>query len=140
MPSTEAQSAGSRSTEAHHRAYLPALGYARVSTDEQAREGVSLEESRSELSALAVRSTETYPENYSERGYRARLISLHESIVGNAQQAILIAFGAVLLVLLIASVNVANLLRGRGEGRGREVAIWSRMGAGRTQSALQKGY
>ena len=53
MPGTEAQSAGSRSTEAQHRAYLPALGYARVSTDEQAREGVSLEAQRTRIRAYA---------------------------------------------------------------------------------------
>ncbi len=53
MPGTEAQSAGSRSTEAQHRAYLPALGYARVSTDEQAREGVSLEVQGARIRAYA---------------------------------------------------------------------------------------
>ena len=51
MPSTKAQSAKSRSTEAQHRVYLPALGYARVSTDEQAREGVSLEAQQSRIRA-----------------------------------------------------------------------------------------
>ncbi len=53
MPSTLAQSAGSRSTEAQHRAYLRALGYARVSTDEQAREGVSLEAQQARIRAYA---------------------------------------------------------------------------------------
>ncbi len=53
MPGTEAQSARSRSTEAQHRAYLPALGYARVSTEEQAREGVSLEAQQVRIKAYA---------------------------------------------------------------------------------------
>ena len=51
MPSTEAQSAESRTTEAQHRAYRPAIGYARVSTDEQAREGVSLDAQQSRIRA-----------------------------------------------------------------------------------------
>ena len=51
MPGTEARSAGSRSTEAKRRAHLPALGYARVATDEQAREGVSLEAQQSRIRA-----------------------------------------------------------------------------------------
>ncbi len=54
MPRTEAQSARSRSTEAQHRASLPALGYARVSTDEQAREGVSLEAQQARIRAYAL--------------------------------------------------------------------------------------
>ena len=54
MPGTEAQSARSRSTEVQHRAYLPALGYARVSTDEQAREGVSLEAQQARIRAYAL--------------------------------------------------------------------------------------
>ncbi len=53
MPGTEAQSAGSRSTKAQHRACLPALGYARVSTDEQAREGVSLDAQQARIRAYA---------------------------------------------------------------------------------------
>jgi len=53
VPGTEAQSARSRNTEAQHRAYLPALGYARVSTDEQAREGVSLEAQQTRIRAYA---------------------------------------------------------------------------------------
>ena len=51
MPGTEAQSTRSRSTKVQHRAYLPAVGYARVSTDEQAREGVSLEVQQSRIRA-----------------------------------------------------------------------------------------
>lgn len=54
MPGTQAQSARSRSTEVQHRAYLPALGYARVSTDEQAREGVSLEAQQARIRAYAL--------------------------------------------------------------------------------------
>ena len=54
MPSTQAQSAESRSTEVQHRADLPAIGYARVSTDEQAREGVSLEAQAARIRAYAI--------------------------------------------------------------------------------------
>ena len=54
MPSTQAQSAGSRSTEVQHWPDLPALGYCRVSTDEQAREGVSLEAQQTRIRAYTT--------------------------------------------------------------------------------------
>jgi putative ABC transport system permease protein len=97
------------------------------------RTGATLEQARNELAALAARSVEQYPENYSGRGYRTRVISLRESIVGGSTTMIFVVFGAVILVLLIASVNVAGLVVSRGETRRREVAIRTALGANRSR-------
>ena len=77
MPGTEAQSAGSRSTEAKHRAHLPAVGYARVSTDEQAREGVSLEAQRSRIRAYCEAKELELVDVLVDDLFLARHIELH---------------------------------------------------------------
>ena len=97
----------------------------------------TVDQAHAEVGALALRSTERYPENYSERGFQARVISLRESIVGGVERSISVAFAAVLLVLAIACVNVGNLLLSRGERRHREVAIRSAIGAGRGRITSQ---
>lgn len=115
----------------------PTRGNHFVNTIARLKDGVSIEQARAELAALAARSVEMYPENYSERGYRTRMIPLRAKIVGDSELAILVAFGAVLLVLIIASVNVANLVLSRGVSRRREMAIRSALGAGRGRVARQ---
>ena len=72
MRGSEAQSYGFRSTEAKHRAHLPALGYARVSTDEQAREGVSLEAQQSRIRAYCEAKELSLPTYWSMTASPAR--------------------------------------------------------------------
>ncbi len=115
----------------------PARGNHFVDVVARLEDGRSIEQARAELAALAARSVEAYPENYSQRGYRTRMIPLRDQIVGDAELAILVAFGAVLLVLIIASVNVANLVLSRGVSRRREMAIRAALGAGRARVARQ---
>src|SRR4029453_2458524 len=90
--------------------------------------GVSLAQARSDMSAIAKR-LETELEDNRENG--VRIASLTETLVGSYRSRLFILLGAVGFVLLIACVNVANLLLARGAGRTKEISIRAALGAGR---------
>ena len=91
--------------------------------------GISLEQAQSEMNVLAARSTAAYPEFYPEPGYRINLDGYHEHITGTVATPLYVLLGAVGFVVLMACVNVANLLLARGESRKREIAIRNAVGA-----------
>ncbi len=97
--------------------------------------GVRMEQARAELKTIAAQLERQYPG--SNKGNSADLISLHESVSGEARYTLLILFGAVAFLLLIACANVANLMLARAVSREKEIAIRVALGAGRGQIIRQ---
>ncbi|MGI8745081.1 MAG: ABC transporter permease [Bryobacteraceae bacterium] len=91
--------------------------------------GISLPQARSEMQSIAAQLAIEYPEF--DRKWGADVVSMREQFAGNLRTPLLVLLGAVVLVLLIACANVANLLLMRSSGRQREIALRASLGATR---------
>ncbi|HEX6046846.1 MAG TPA: ABC transporter permease, partial [Pyrinomonadaceae bacterium] len=98
-------------------------------------EGVKASEAGAELTNIARRLESAYPD--ANGGVGLRLVPLHAQITGKVRPALLLLFGAVGLVLLIACANIINLMLVRGAARHRELAVRAALGAGRLRLLRQ---
>jgi len=98
-------------------------------------EGVTIEQAREELAAIAAGIATDHPDT--NQGWSAFVESAHEQLVQSARPALLVLFAFVGFLLLIVCANVANLMLTRLMTRRREVALRAALGAGRLVLARQ---
>lgn len=100
--------------------------------------GLTIGEAQAKLETFASQLSAEYPVDYPAAvRWTPRLVSVQEDLVGNVRTELLVLFGAVAFVLLIACVNLANLILSRSASRQREIAVRLALGAGQRRLLTQ---
>ncbi|HSC27473.1 MAG TPA: ABC transporter permease, partial [Vicinamibacterales bacterium] len=91
--------------------------------------GATLDQARQDMAAIAAAIGREHPDT--NGGWGIALVPAHEQVVGNIGETLWVLFGAVVLLLVIACTNIANLLLARSAGVARQFAVRAAFGAGR---------
>ncbi|HKS66397.1 MAG TPA: ABC transporter permease, partial [Candidatus Acidoferrales bacterium] len=97
--------------------------------------GATIEQARAEMKMITGRLERQYP--LYDTGVSANVFPLQDRLVQNVRPALIVLLCSVAFILLIACVNVANLLLARATSRSKEIAIRTALGAGRTRVIRQ---
>ncbi len=128
----------------HEEFYVPAVFDGPAATDRGSRywlvvgriaPGMSLAAAQQRMAAVSERLAKQYPNE--DLGQTVRLQPIEESYVQDVKTLLLVLFGAVGFVLLVACANIANLLLVRGTARRKEIAIRAAVGATRARIFCQ---
>ena len=100
--------------------------------------GLTLAQAQAQLDNFVVQLSRQFPDEYpSAVRWSLRIVPIQQDMVGNVRTELFVLFAAVAFVLLIACVNLANLLLARSASRQREIAIRLAVGAGRARLITQ---
>ena len=97
--------------------------------------GVTVAQARAEMNVIAQRLEREHP--LTNHGQGANVVSITDDTIGGVRPTLLMIFGAVVFVLLVACANVANLLLARSTARHKEITIRAAIGAGRSRLVRQ---
>src|SRR5271156_2256536 len=99
---------------------------------------LTLEQAQARLTAMAIQIGHDYATDYpAQAQWTIEIQPLQESLVGNVRPMLLVLLGAVILIVFIVSLNIANLLLARASGRQQEMAVRLALGASRGRMVRQ---
>ncbi len=100
--------------------------------------GLTLAQAQARLTAMAAQLRQDFPTDYPPQAqWTIEIQPLQETLVGNVRPMLLVLLGAVILIVFIVSLNIANLLLARASGRQQEMALRSALGASRGRMVRQ---
>jgi len=100
--------------------------------------GLTLSQAQARLTAMAAQLRQDFPAEYPpQTQWTIEIQPLQETLVGNVRPMLLVLLGAVILIVFIVSLNIANLLLARASGRQQEMAVRSALGASRGRIVRQ---
>jgi predicted permease len=99
------------------------------------KSGAAVEQAEADLKTIASQLEQTYPQT--NKGWSATVVRSMDQSVGTIRPALMMLLAGIAFVLVMASVNVANLLLARSIAREKEIATRAALGAGRARLARQ---